>query len=138
MFKYENQINLFASVMGTLLVSLFGKPNHVLIYMFILIGCDYITGIIAGAYQNKLSSKTCFKGLLKKATILIVVIIAARYDIMNNDSGFTVRNIVCLFYAGNEGLSIIENLIKLDVPIPAKIKNMFTIMKEGENNEGVK
>ena len=138
MFKYENQINLFVSVLGSILVSLFGKPNHVLIYMFILIGCDYITGIISGAYQNNLSSKLCFKGLLKKATILIVVIIAARYDIMNNDSAFTVRNIVCLFYAGNEGLSIVENLIKLDVPIPEKIKNMFTIMKEGDNNEGVK
>ncbi len=40
-----------------------------------------------------------------------------------------LRTIVCLFYIGNEGLSIIENADELGVPFPKPLKDKFLDFK---------
>ena len=96
---------------------------------------DYITGLLVAAVWHKssksangaLESNACFKGLLKKAVILLIVWLAAMLDRVTG-SDF-VRTAVCLFYIGNEGLSILENSVIMGVPWPMSIKNVLEVMK---------
>ena len=96
---------------------------------------DYITGLLVAAVWHKssksangaLESNACFKGLLKKAVILLIVWLAAMLDRVTG-SDF-VRTAVCLFYIGNEGLSILENSVIMGVPWPESIKNVLEVMK---------
>lgn len=96
---------------------------------------DYITGLLVAAVWHKssksasgaLESNACFKGLLKKAVILLIVWLAAMLDRVTG-SGF-VRTAVCLFYIGNEGLSILENSVIMGVSWPESIKNVLEVMK---------
>ena len=41
-----------------------------------------------------------------------------------------MRMAVCLFYIGNEGISIIENADKLGIVIPSLLRRKFLTMKE--------
>ncbi len=43
-----------------------------------------------------------------------------------------LRTAVCLFYIGNEGLSIIENADNLGVPFPKALKDRFLGLKAHE------
>ena len=105
----------------------------------VLIGfmaADYITGILVAAVWHKsnksengaLESNACWKGLLKKMVILLIVWLGAMLDRVTG-SDF-VRTAVCLFYIGNEGLSILENSVIMGVPWPQTIKNVLEVMKQ--------
>ena len=41
-----------------------------MIVLLVVMVVDYVTGVIDGYYNKKLSSKTGFKGILKKCSIL--------------------------------------------------------------------
>lgn len=111
----------------------------------VLIGfmvADYITGLLVAALWHKsnksasgtLDSNAGFRGLVKKAVILLLVWMAAMLDRVTG-SDF-VRTAVCLFFVSNEGLSILENTAIMGVPYPAFVKNMLDAMKEQGNGGG--
>ena len=51
-----------------------------MIVLLIVMTVDYVTGVIDGYYNKKLSSKTGFKGILKKCSILLVATCALIID----------------------------------------------------------
>ena len=71
---------------------------------------DFITGLIKAVYTKTLSSEICFKGLLKKITIYLVVATAV---IVNNVIGGNIplREVVITFFICNEGLSYWKMLL---------------------------
>lgn len=84
---------------------------------------DYITGIWSAIYNNRLSSKTGFKGILKKLCILSIIC-------LSNLAGTVVgvaelRTVAISFYISNEAVSILENAAELGVPLPKKLKEML-------------
>lgn len=85
---------------------------------------DYISGLICGMVENKLSSKVGFRGLLKKIAILIIIAVGFRVDNIVNAQG-SIRAMVISFYIALEGISILENSARIGVPIPDKLKNML-------------
>ena len=92
--------------------------------------CDYISGIIRAGFERKLSSKIGFKGILKKIMIFIIVGIANICDknLIKNQS--MIRSSIIFFYIANEGLSILENALAIDLPIPKKLKILLEQFKE--------
>ena len=104
--------------------------------------CDYITGIIcAGVFKksNKtddggLSSKVGFKGLIKKFLIFVLVIISYRLDVLLN-TNYIVLFVIYSFIV-NEGLSIIENMVLIGIPVPAVIKKALSIVRGKTEDEG--
>ena len=111
----------------------------------VLIGAmlaDYITGLLVAAVWHRsakspsgaLESNACFKGLLRKGMILLVVWLAAMLDRVTGSS--FVRTAVCIFYIGNEGLSLIENTAVMGVPYPSFVRNMLECMKEQGDKGG--
>ena len=85
---------------------------------------DYITGLLS-AWINpskKLDSRKGWRGLAKKAVIVIIIMLAHMADIVFNQGTIT-RDIAIMFYIANEGLSILENATNCGIPVPAKLKN---------------
>lgn len=120
----------FAISLGGAALSLIFQDNDVAIwYLIAVIVLDYITGIIKGAYQKKLSSEYGIKGILKKVGFLIVVALATIIDYISGLNN-AFRLMVIYFLVANDGLSIIENLGEIGVPIPKKLKSMILSIRD--------
>ncbi|WP_315114630.1 phage holin family protein [uncultured Clostridium sp.] len=126
---------------GTFFTYAFGLWDTVLIALVSFMAVDYITGTIAGAINKELNSNKGFNGLLRKFTILLVIILAVLLDRLLSNGTWVFRTAVAYFYIANEGLSIVENVAKCGVPFPEKILNILEqlknkeIKKEGESIE---
>lgn len=119
---------IFASV-GTLLTWLFGGWELGLQILIVCMILDYIMGLMCGYKEKELSSKVGFNGLKRKFTILIILILAVLLDRLIGQE-WVFRTIVIYFYVGMEGLSILENAARLDVPIPGRLKDALIQLHE--------
>lgn len=130
----EKQIALYVGIIGSIisyLVDGIGLASTVLLGMMAL---DYITGLIAAAYNRKLHSRTGFNGLLRKCYYLLAL--SAVYLM-----GYAVPE---LKFAGDglavaliamEFISITENGTKMNMPMPEPIKKILLIMNEKMNGK---
>ena len=105
-------------------------------FIKVLIACtviDYITGVCRAGSEGKISSAIAFRGIARKIVMFFLVGIAHIVDkhMLNDNQALKVA--VCLFYIGNEGISIIENAEKLGVPIPKFLHGKF--LKFTEHNK---
>ena len=116
-----------------------GLPPIIWILLAV-ITLDYVTGIICGIMGKSpktenggLSSKEAFQGLLRKALILFVVLLAALLDravAVSADIEFAaVSGATCLWFIASEGMSILENAAAMGVPIPKILMNMLELFK---------
>ena len=117
----------------------FGGVDGLLQVLIAFTIIDYLTGIIAAALNHELSSRTGFRGIVKKVILFMFVGMAHLLDsYLPGDSG-SIRAVVCLFYVVNEGISIIENAEKIGVPIPKPLHNMLAkihdMTQAGDNDE---
>lgn len=103
--------------------------------LFILL--DYITGVTAAAIKHELSSEVGARGIAKKVGELILVGVGNILDKQILQQGAAMRTLVIFFYVANEGLSILENLRKIGVPIPKPLSEFLKKMKD-ENNKSEK
>ena len=103
--------------------------------LLIFVVADYITGIMVAILERKLSSSIGFKGISKKILIFILVGIGHVLDRNIIGDGSVVRTAIIFFYISNEGISIMENSIKLGLPIPKKLKEVLEQLSEEENED---
>lgn len=116
-------------------------PMKILVALMLV---DYLTGVMVAAVWNNspksstgaLDSKAGFKGLLKKGVIVLVVWIGVMLDKSMGTS--YIRTALILFFVGNEGLSLLENLGLMGVPFPAFLQRALEALREqgdrGESN----
>lgn len=121
--------NGIAAGIGGVFTYIFGGWDTPLTVLFWLMGIDYLTGLISAALQNKLNSKIGYKGIAKKASILIVLIVGVLLDRLINNNVWVFRTLICYFYVANEGISILENCGKLGIPLPQKLLNTLDQLK---------
>ena len=133
------EINTIFTVLGMVVVFLFGGWSMLLNVLLFVMIVDYITGVLVAASgrskktkKGGLSSKVGFKGLLKKCLILLILTVAYRIDLVVN-ANHLIYDAVVLFYISNESISILENAALLDVPIPEKLRNVIEELKENED-----
>ena len=117
---------------GSLLGMLFDQIDNITWALIAFVTVDYITGIVYAFCSKTLSSKTGAKGIAKKLAILCVVAVSSALGnfVLGSDS---LRTAVTFYYISNEGLSIIENCVKLGVPVPSVLKN--TLGNIGSSSE---
>jgi len=132
----KNGVLLAAASIGSVLAKALGGWDAALQVLVAMMAADYITGILVAALWKKsnksetgaLDSKAGFKGLCKKCVILLLIWIAALLD---QTLGVTyTRMAVILFFVGNEGLSLLENMGLMGVPYPAFLKNALEALKD--------
>ncbi|MBO4793605.1 MAG: phage holin family protein [Deltaproteobacteria bacterium] len=136
---WKKVIEALAAAGGAVLSFFCGLPPIIWILLAV-ISLDYVTGIICAAMGKSpktenggLSSREAFSGLLKKALILFVVLLAALLDhavSLSADIEFAaVSGATCLWFIASEGMSILENAAAMGVPIPRILLNMLELFK---------
>lgn len=132
----KNAVITSVGVAGSVVASFFGGLTASLTTLLIFMVIDYATGLLcAGVFHKSkktesggLESNACFKGLIKKGMILLIVLMGHRIDIALGAS--YVRDAVCIAFIVSESISIIENAGLMGLPIPAVIKNAIEILKK--------
>lgn len=122
MLPCKNAVLAAFAAAGGIAAYLFGPWDALLVALLAAIVLDYLTGVAVAAVQRTLSSAVCWRGLLKKAVILLIVCLGTLLDRLLEDSNGAVRAAVCLFYIANEGLSVLENAGALGLPLPETLK----------------
>lgn len=131
-------------VIGSVIAEVFGGWDAAMITLVTLMIIDYIMGILVAAVWHKspksesgtLESRAGWKGLCRKGVILLIVLIAARLDILLGTSNI-VRNAAIIGYSANEMISVVENAGLMGVPIPSIIQKAIDVLQkkaEGEDN----
>lgn len=121
--------NSVFAVLCTGLVYLLGGLDVALNCLLIAIVLDYISGIIRAFIKKDLSSRIGFKGIVKKVSILLIVMLAVLIDRVTGETG-AIRTLVIYYFVANEGLSVVENLGQAGVPIPQSIKKALKVLKK--------
>jgi toxin secretion/phage lysis holin len=131
-------------VIGGTIAALFGGWNDALITLVIFMAIDYFSGlVVAGVFHasNKsqsgaLESRAGFKGLCRKALVLLFVLIAARLDIVMGTA--YIRDTVIIGFIANELISIVENAGLMGIPLPAvmtKAIDVLTARADGKEDK---
>ncbi len=125
---------IFAAI-GGVLVYLFGPCDALIIALVAVVVIDYITGVMCAAFKHVLSSNEGFKGLLKKVGIFALVALASLLDKLVPSTNEAVRASVCIFYIANEGISILENVGEMGVPLPKILKDILGKLNSDGSNK---
>lgn len=130
----------FLSAIGGAIASFFVSMPPLVWILIAVMSIDYITGLICGAMGKSqktetgyLASHAAFRGLLKKALILFVVLLAALLDqAVSQGAGIqfeAVMGATCLWFIASEGLSVLENVASMGVPVPGILLKLLEIMR---------
>lgn len=130
MDKFKDLVKIFFTIFGSLIGFFLGDLDIFIYSLTAFVICDYVSGIIRAGFERKLSSKIGFKGILKKIMIFIIVGIANICDKNLIKNQAMIRSSIIFFYIANEGLSILENALAIDLPIPKKLKILLEQFKE--------
>lgn len=121
--------------LGALITTLFGGWDTGLATLVLFMTVDYVTGlIVAGVFQNSnktengaLESKAGWKGLCRKGTTLLIVLVACRLDLMLGSN--YIRDAVIIGFVFNESISILENVGLMGVDLPPVLVKAIDILK---------
>lgn len=135
------KITELVAAVGGAIASFFVTMPPIVWVLIAVMSIDYVTGLTCGALGKSkktengyLASHEAFKGLLKKALILLVVLLAALLDYaVSIGAGIAfeaVMGATCLWFIASEGFSILENVACMGVPVPKILLRVLEIMKE--------
>ena len=133
------QYKVTAGIAGAIIAEAFsgvlGGWDAWLQTLVLFVVLDYISGIMAAAVQKKLNSEIGFRGIVKKVFIFILVAVAFKLDMLFGTD--VIRIAVIGFYLGTEGLSILENAGKANLPLPEFLTKALQQLRElrGEDNK---
>ena len=141
----DNVVHVSIGAIITGFVYLVGGIDKLFIAFVAFVCLDYITGVAAAFYRNEAHSRVMYWGSARKAFLVVFIIIAHQFDVITgNTSGF-MRTAMMMFIIGTEGVSILENAAKLNLPVPAFImetlvrlrgsRDVSTKIKEDDENE---
>lgn len=137
----DNKMDIFVAVIGAAVTPLIGGVTPLMITLLYIMGFDIVSGVLCGisgvSHKSKtgsLNSAAMFTGLIKKSAIF--VIIGVGYQLERATGIAAVRDGVVLMYICEEGISCVENIGLLGVPIPDVIKRAIEMLKgdKGGNN----
>ena len=120
------------SVILTTTIYLLGGLDIALKSLLIIIVIDYVTGILSAIYNKNLNSKIGYKGIIKKFSYLFIIALSVIIDNVLGQTG-TIRTLVIYFFVANDGLSILENVAEMNIPLPKKLIDVLEqLRKKGD------
>ena len=134
-----NKLDLTIITTGILAIFtyLFGSFDILIQGAFMFIVLDFTTGLVKAWHNGEVSSNKSRKGLLKKTMFLSMILIGHWLDKISliPDNCMSFRTLVLVFIIANEGISILENISEMGVPIPGFLKKAFERL-DNEKEEG--
>lgn len=136
MKSYDGWFTVFTGGAIAMFTYLLGGVDNLLRAFGIFLVLDYGTGIFAAWHLYKLSSRIALAGIGRKVAMFVFIIIANQLDLISGNSQGFIRGAILLFLIGTEGISILENLGKLGLPVPPFL--LSTLARLKNQNEGAK
>ena len=129
------------ATVGTTIAQYMGGWDGLTKLLAFVMACDYLTGALCAAVWHKspktptggYESNAGFKGLVRKGVIVLIVMIAAELDKLAGTTA--MRTATILFFAANDGMSILENLGIMGVPYPPALANAFEVLRKKGNED---
>ena len=128
-----NWLSIITSAIAGGIEYVLGGLDSLIYALAVFVILDYISGVLMAIQQKKLSSKIGFSGIAKKTMIFVLVALGSTLDQYIFGSGRTIRTMIIIFYLTNEGISILENVTEMGLPIPEKLKNILLNLKSDDS-----
>ena len=125
-----NWIKNISAIIGGLAAYLWGAWDAFIQVLVAVVVIDYITGVAKAAIKKELDSAVGFIGLLKKIAIFLIVALAVLIDKAIPGINGAARSATIMFYIANEGISILENIGLMGVPLPAGLQKWLAKLKD--------
>lgn len=142
---WDKILKTLAGMVGAA-AGLLGEWNVLLTILALFMLIDYATGLIV-AWRGKspktesghVSSKAGFDGLIRKAFIMVVVLVATLLDVAIGNASRVFQTAATMYYIANEGISILENTALMGVKYPKFIiKALETIREKNDTLDNKK
>ena len=142
----KNRIQALVTTIMGVLSSLLGA---LFVPVLLLVACniiDYATGLMAAPYRKdgKISSYKSFRGILKKISMWILVIVGSLMDQMvtytasmfgwRNTVSFLIACLVAIWLVCNEIISILENVQDVGLQLPKWMLPLVKHIKSQADN----
>lgn len=133
--KLENYVSSIIGIFGAIISAMVGGIGVAPTLLIFVQLIDYITGLMASKKTGvKLNSSIGFKGLLKKVYVLLLVLTIylvekILFGTENMGAGAAIA------YIANEVISIAENGVKMDAPMPTIIKNAVDVLRKKDGGK---
>lgn len=135
MDKFTEFMKLIFGGIITAVSGFLGGMDGIMYALIAFISIDYITGVAVAVKQHKLSSEVGFWGLVRKVCIIALVGVSHFVDVYVMHTGDIFRTAIALYYIGNEGVSLLENMGNLGVPLSKKLKDVLEQLKNDDDKE---
>ncbi|MFD2614509.1 phage holin family protein [Paenibacillus gansuensis] len=113
---------------GLAVTTLYGGWSAPFELLLWLIGVDYVSGMVASIVdKTKIQSSRGFIGLLRKGTIMLIILICHKVDVALETD--VVQMGAIYFYIVNELISLIENAGRMKLPVPDQLVNIISVLK---------
>jgi len=116
------------------------RIDAVLVVLAIFLILDYIAGVTLALMQEEFDKKKGVQGTVKKLFYIVLVLLGFLLDFVistvSQDAGLAFSTggflglAVTLYLIGNEGLSILESLVGMGLPVPPFLQKAFGYMKD--------
>lgn len=129
----KDSANILPAVFTTSMTgitALLGGWDKALSVFVICVVIDMITGVMKGFALKEFSTKRMRQGFLTKVGYFIVIILATQFDKLMPDEMPILRTVAIYFYIYCDGLSVLENLGQMGVPIPKALIDRMSVFQE--------
>jgi toxin secretion/phage lysis holin len=128
--------SIFA-LFGVPVAFLFGEWTPFMAVLLALTCLDIMTGVMKGLTDKRLRSRKMSEGMRRKLLIWVVIIVANMIDVAMVDMNEAVfggvpmaKTLAVFFYIGMEGLSILENVGQMGLPLPKFITTYLEVLRD--------
>lgn len=130
-----DKIDYILASIGAIVGYFVGGLDQLLTVFAVIFVIDTISGIIKSNINGTYSSKEFRNGILNKCGYILAIILVVQLDkLLGNTGALRTALLFCFIY--NEGVSVVENLGEMGVPIPKTITNALEVLhKKSEEDK---
>ena len=129
-------IKSISAALGAVGGFLFGQLNGLFYAVIAMMAIDYVTGVLLAAVNGRLSSRTGFRGIVRKLFMIMLIAVGHIIDAQVIGTGAALMSAVELFFVANEGISVLENAAALGLPIPQKLRDVLEQLRDKDKGDG--
>jgi toxin secretion/phage lysis holin len=122
------------ALLGGTITAFLGGWDLALQVLVLFVVLDYLVGLVAAWTEKNLDSRVGFRGICKKVLLFVPIAICYALDQVLGQE--ILRSLAIFFYIANEGLSVIENLGRAGMPVPAALGEALEQLRKKGEGEG--
>lgn len=118
---------------GAAISAFLGGIDGLIYTLIAFVIADYIAGVLAAINERCVSSAVGFKGISRKVLIFTLIGLAHFLDMYVIGTPGVLRTATIIFYLSNEGISLLENAARLELPVPTQIRDVLDVIADRTN-----